>query len=392
MSFRLLEKNQANDIFQIVAIEDSKMSVIVSLKLGVLIVIFGPKPVTSLEFQAENLGTRQTYFSASGHVISAIINGIPSPSHSRPYFVRISRTGDFRSGFCGGAIVDPSFVLTAGHCLYGLDESEITVEVGDFTIANSIKTRYAVSHVYYPDQFSKSIRPFVDDVALISLRGRVEELQRVLPPCGPEVGGELIFDGILGASGMGTVSIINSGQFPERLLDMFFQESSYIDIKPFDRRRCRDDLICAVPITEGGSVCAYDDGGPLFKSYCGTSTPECLYGVVNTFHINERYEMDVSCTALSYFSKVSKHTRWIQHTISTHQSHHDSQRSPDQRSRSPERSNDQRSRSPERSNDQRSPSSERTPVSRSRSPVPRSRSVVSRSRSRSPVPRPHNSI
>ena len=51
MSFRLLEKNQANDIFQIVAIEDSKMSVIVSLKLGVLIVIFGPKPVTSLEFQ-----------------------------------------------------------------------------------------------------------------------------------------------------------------------------------------------------------------------------------------------------------------------------------------------------------------------------------------------------
>ena len=48
------------------------------------------------------------------------MGGEESIPGSWPYTVSIQRDGQF---ICGGTIIDPEWVITAGHCVYGYDEN-----------------------------------------------------------------------------------------------------------------------------------------------------------------------------------------------------------------------------------------------------------------------------
>lgn len=51
-----------------------------------------------------------------------IVNGLQAEPGSWPWQVRLYRSGNDEKGICGGSLIAPQWVLTAAHCLKGLDE------------------------------------------------------------------------------------------------------------------------------------------------------------------------------------------------------------------------------------------------------------------------------
>ncbi|WP_344336481.1 trypsin-like serine protease, partial [Kitasatospora putterlickiae] len=57
---------------------------------------------------------------------NAVVGGTPVTAGQTPYLVSLARGGHF----CGGALLDPTTVVTAAHCVAGTDAGALTVRAG----------------------------------------------------------------------------------------------------------------------------------------------------------------------------------------------------------------------------------------------------------------------
>ncbi len=57
---------------------------------------------------------------ANAHPDDYIVGGIPAKEGAWPWQVRLFRSEADRTGFCGGTLIAPQWVLTAAHCLNGI--------------------------------------------------------------------------------------------------------------------------------------------------------------------------------------------------------------------------------------------------------------------------------
>ncbi|XP_075239647.1 uncharacterized protein LOC142335166 [Convolutriloba macropyga] len=126
---------------------------------------------------------------------------------------------------------------------------------------------------------------------------------------------------LLGTCGMGTVHRVLF-TIPAQLQETYFRETMVrSDSNPFDFRWCPSDFICVDAVTEGSSICHFDDGGPLYTFKCGTRIPDCVYGVASYAEMKEEIEVPANqrgrkhCNAGSYFSSVPHHYHWIARTM-----------------------------------------------------------------------------
>src|SRR5262245_41064052 len=64
-----------------------------------------------------------------------VIGGVASAPGARPWQAQLRVPG--YSHYCGGSLVSPRWVLTAGHCVDGRSPGDFTVTLGEHTLSTS---------------------------------------------------------------------------------------------------------------------------------------------------------------------------------------------------------------------------------------------------------------
>lgn len=119
-----------------------------------------------------------------------IVGGDPvADDNAWPWQVRIFASEEHGAGFCGGSLIAPDWVLTAGHCMLNDDGSVSPVFVGYGSVFQSKQTLIASEAVFvHPDYPARDT-----DVALIKLSEPVPHARVIAlatPETAPAVTGE----------------------------------------------------------------------------------------------------------------------------------------------------------------------------------------------------------
>lgn len=94
-----------------------------------------------------------------------IIGGDTVVKRSWGWIVSIVHKSDGKH-FCGGSIISSQWILTAAHCLYETDTSDIIIYAGSNQLNQYTQQRQAAKIIKHP-QFNR--HTYVNDIALIQL-------------------------------------------------------------------------------------------------------------------------------------------------------------------------------------------------------------------------------
>lgn len=190
-----------------------------------------------------------------------IVGGEEVKPHSRPYQASIQSLDG--SHFCGGSIVGRNLVLTAAHCMEGVngESPQMQVRVGAHSLVDgsgqTIKVATAYTNQEYPN-LSK-------DVAVLKL---VEDITDVNAKAISLVDKTFFNNHIktgttLTVSGWGTLS--SGGSMPEKLMavDVPYVTNEVCNSAEAYSGQIQDTEMCAGFQKGGKDSCQGDSGGPL---------------------------------------------------------------------------------------------------------------------------------
>uniref|UniRef100_A0A0N4ZXY5 limulus clotting factor C n=1 Tax=Parastrongyloides trichosuri TaxID=131310 RepID=A0A0N4ZXY5_PARTI len=196
-----------------------------------------------------------------------IVGGVYAVPYSWPWQVVWCIAGWFSwcTMNCGGSIIAPGWVMTAGHCVYGdTDHASIfRVKTGVYDEALQNETGevlHRVKKIYLHPQYQPDPDPTYD-IALIELVDNITFTEHVQPVCLP-----LIDNGIVEepnsawATGWGTTSEEGNISKKLRQVKLPFVNDETCD-KEYPHELKTNVMICAG--TKGEDTCQGDSGGPL---------------------------------------------------------------------------------------------------------------------------------
>lgn len=213
------------------------------------------------------------------------MGGFIAPNHAYPFMVAIEFAIDSFQ-FCGGTLVAPNKVLTAGHCLTTTEAVQIRVGTNNRTIipGQVISVASQVRHPKYNDITLDY------DVAIFTLASNVslndgQNLVKLPEACGSLqcIAGLAKPGTVVRTAGWGATN--PNGTSPS--LDL-----RQVDIPLTDNTTCNNAIggitarmICAGLTTGGKDSCSGDSGGPLFgylpSARAGLQTGIVSWGVGN---------------------------------------------------------------------------------------------------------------
>ncbi|HYY12539.1 MAG TPA: serine protease [Kineosporiaceae bacterium] len=200
-----------------------------------------------------------------GRVTPFVTGGRVSRSNAYPWLVALSVDGRFR---CGGELVDPSWVLTAGHCVPAA-ASRLSLLVGQSDRASGTggERRGAAAVVRHPRFARGTGGSLLFDVALVQLDSPSTKqplqiataLERHLWDAGRRVR----------ALGWGATSERGAPVPQLREVDVPVQPDRIMSQSY--GHRFRPDVMLGAGLTTGGlDTCAGDSGGPLVAAVNGS--------------------------------------------------------------------------------------------------------------------------
>ncbi|XP_033615522.1 neutrophil elastase [Fukomys damarensis] len=98
---------------------------------------------------------------------SEIVGGRPARPHSRPYMVSLQQRGGH---FCGGTLIARNFVMSAAHCVNGLNFRSVQVVLGAHNLRRSERTRqnFGVQRIF-ENGFDPTL--LINDIVILQLNG-----------------------------------------------------------------------------------------------------------------------------------------------------------------------------------------------------------------------------
>ncbi|MBE4366219.1 serine protease [Vibrio parahaemolyticus] len=211
-------------------------------------------------------------------VSTRIIGGEPANTSDWKFIASLVRKGQPTSigHFCGGSFLGGKYVLTAAHCVEGLNADDIDIVLGLYDQNNESQAqRIAVNNIYSHTAYNSHTTN--NDIALIELEHSVDSATIDLAT--PEVLDSVRIGDKLHVAGWGNTSTT------DRVYPTVLQQ---VDLEYVDRATCQnlsgnysnvsDDGICAGYYWGGKDSCQGDSGGPLIVDYNGINK---LLGVVS---------------------------------------------------------------------------------------------------------------
>jgi len=201
----------------------------------------------------------QTSYSATPR----IIGGERANSGDWPWQAAIIRRGyDLFSGhFCGGTLIHPSWVLTAGHCVEGKTINSFVILLGQTTL-NKLETGelFGVKQIIIHPDYERRI---YNDLALLQLeKPSSQPVLRVADPYS-----DLTTPGRM-ATVIGWGSTRNNGDNPGYPVDLRQATVPIVSNEVCNapnsyNGEVKDTMLCAGFAAGGADACIGDSGGPL---------------------------------------------------------------------------------------------------------------------------------
>uniref|UniRef100_A0A1Q3G3B5 Putative trypsin-like serine protease n=1 Tax=Culex tarsalis TaxID=7177 RepID=A0A1Q3G3B5_CULTA len=215
-----------------------------------------------------------------------------------PYQASLQR---HRGHFCGGTIIDSRWILTAAHCLSGLNPNDVTVLVGTTQLSRGGFRFRADQFFLHPNWDRTKAR---NDIGLIRIKGLMLSMHGKVEKA--TFGADFVRSGTEAiVTGWGGTRQ-NGGPLSDKL--------QFVRVRVLGEEDCQARLANIGPMhictfsREGQGVCGGDSGGPLA---IGSGT---VIGVVS-FGVG--YPPDRGCAAglPDGFARVSTFNSWIRDTM-----------------------------------------------------------------------------
>ncbi|MGH6736443.1 MAG: S1 family peptidase [Methyloceanibacter sp.] len=220
-----------------------------------------------------------------------IVGGKPAPAGKFPYQVRLYDSMEDKKGHCGGSIIDPQWILTAGHCVVsgketaGAQKATETVFVGYGSVDRTETTKIEAEKIVVHPLYLEHGLPGGGDVALIKLKEAIPSAKPV-EYANDDTEAKLVTRGVkVTVTGWGSIWDPDDKEVVELLSKLNPQDDIseklnypeklyYTDIHVMDRGECRsvyepqqlniaDSEICAMKPRSAANSCYGDSGGPL---------------------------------------------------------------------------------------------------------------------------------
>ncbi|KAK7865649.1 hypothetical protein R5R35_006906 [Gryllus longicercus] len=256
-----------------------------------------PEPAESVVSHSDAFPIRMVIDEIEGapkYPAARVINGVQASRGQFPYQAAVYAG----SGFCGGSLISPRWVLTAAHCAWGI--FSFTVHLGAQAISDAqeagrvvVSTRSKNVHSGY------TVLLPANDVAVIDLKQDVP-LSDLIQPIVLATGSDLFVGAAARVSGWGKTSDASNS---------ISAQLNYADLTVITNAECRKTFgllnvrssnICTLG-SDGRSSCNGDSGGPLIDLASGRQI-----GIVS-------YGSSAGCESGSPngFARVTSFTDWI---------------------------------------------------------------------------------
>ncbi|XP_055915454.1 cathepsin G-like [Eupeodes corollae] len=238
-----------------------------------------------------------------------IVGGQEVVPHTHPYQVGIAiREPKHRTGWCGGALITDMFVLTAVHCLKGIQLATLYIGAHDIrnlsnTMTIDVTPRNMLLHRLWTPRYA------VNDIALIRLPKSItfsDSIQPIVLPNNPQTIHNVSPGQMLVAIGWGRTSSNTSIARPSKLHSIQLRVEADATCKNLFFHYDATLNICLEGNVEK-TTCFGDSGGPIVVINERTGT-HVLVGITSYGR---------KCENVSVLTKVAAYLDWIELTMRT---------------------------------------------------------------------------